>query len=243
MSAIPTMPGTDALDHMRRAIVCYCRRQEFLQPGATMSTSVYFFGGYQASANDMKLWFDTAKAQKPKIDFKTFHWASGLGPDGDKAVKAFRDSGQCKSVVAEIQASKVDLIYIVGHSSGCAIANAVDDSLKDDGQKVYNLKIYDKITLVALDGFLPNPTQLGRSSTQVWSAKYGDLKSLHYGLLLGKVGGRLQVYEPADCNKKTAVWSLHFSLVNKSASVTEINNPTEGYQKCQANLMWLTKEA
>ncbi len=198
-----------------------------------MSTSVFFFSGWKASADDMKKWLDTARAQKSKIDFNAFPYPDA-GSDGEDAVAAFKKSGQLKSVVKTITASKADLIYIVGHSSGCAIANDVDDHLKD----------HKKIALVALDGYVPDKEQRGRSNTQVWSAKCGEKTSLHFGELTSAVGADLEIYEPTDCTDKTTKWSLHFSLVNKSASSIEIKHATDGgYKNCQANLMWLTKEA
>jgi hypothetical protein len=138
-------------------------------------------------------------------------------------------------VADEIKASRADLIYIVAHSSGCAISNAVDDALKD----------HSKIALVALDGYAPSKKQRGPDRfTQVWSAKCDKLKSLSFDKLQSVVGADLQVYQPTDCNDKTTKWSLHFSLVNKSASSIEIKNAGDGgYRKCDANLMWLTKEA
>ena len=68
-------------------------------------------------------------------------------------------------------------------------------------------------------------------------------KSTHFDILQSVAGANLQVYQPTDCNDKTNEWSLHFSLVNKSTSSIKITQVTEGYQKCQANLCWLTKEA
>jgi len=195
-----------------------------------MSTSVFFFGGFKANADNMKVWLDTARAQKSKVDFNAFPYPDA-GPKDKDAVAAFK---QLKSVADAITKSKADLIYIVGHSSGCAIANAVDDALKD----------HSKIALVTLDGYVPDEKQRGRKSTQLWSAKCDDkLKALHFDILQSVPGANLQVYQPTDCNDKTNEWSLHFSLVNKSTSSIKITQVTEGYQKCQANLCWLTKEA
>ncbi len=130
-----------------------------------MSTSVFFFGGFKANADNMKVWLDTARAQKSKVDFNAFPYPDA-GPKDKDAVAAFK---QLKSVADAITKSKADLIYIVGHSSGCAIANAVDDALKD----------HSKIALVTLDGYVPDEKQRGRKSTQLWSAKCDDkLKAL-----------------------------------------------------------------
>ena len=197
-----------------------------------MSTSVFFFGGFGANADNMKVWLDTARAQKSKVDFNAFPYPDA-GPDDTEAVAGFK---QLKSVAGTIAKSRADLIYIVGHSSGCAIANAVDDKLKD----------HSKIALITLDGFVPDKDQRGRDSTKLWSAqcKNNDkLTAVHFATLSSVAGANLQLYKPTDCNDQTNKWSLHFSLVNKSASTVKITDVSQGYQKCQANLCWLTKEA
>jgi hypothetical protein len=53
-------------------------------------------------------------------------------------------------VIKKIEDSHADNIYIVGHSSGCAIANKVNSLLKGD---------HKNITLVDLDGFAPSGDQ------------------------------------------------------------------------------------
>src|SRR5262249_49395004 len=132
-----------------------------------MSAAVFFFGGWNASQNDIDAWVRSAKQQKPSITFTGFPYPSGASWDYDSAVDGFKKSGQYKSAVAAIQACSADSIYIVGHSSGCAISNAVDKGLKDTG----------KVVLAALDGFAPDSDQGKRSSTQVWAAVNGDAKS------------------------------------------------------------------
>jgi hypothetical protein len=189
-----------------------------------MSTCVFFFGGYHASQTDMDSWRKSAKAQQPNVEFNAFPWPHGAHADADSAVKTFHKSGKFKSAVAAIQASNADEIYVVGHSSGCAIANAVDDGLKD----------HTKIVLVALDGFTPSRHQLKRSSTQVWAAKCGDVKSRNYPAHLAV--GTLNVYQATDCK---TMWALHFSLVNAAANDSLVTSVATGYAKCMANLAWL----
>ncbi len=188
-----------------------------------MSAFVVFFGGYQATQSNMDAWLSSAKGQRPNIEFSAFSWPHGAGSGANSAVATFTKSGQYKSAVAAIQASKADKIYIVGHSSGCAIANAVDKGLKDTS----------KVVLVALDGFTPDSGQLIRSSTQVWGAVCGDVKSMNYP---GLAGGRRKVYEAKDCKSK---WALHFSLVNAAATDSLVKSIATGYVQCWANLAWL----
>lgn len=191
-----------------------------------MSTYVVFFGGYKATQTDMNVWLGSAKAQKTKVEFSAFPWPHGADPGAHSAVTTFTKSGHYKSAVAAIQASGADSIYIVGHSSGCAIANAVDSGLDD----------HSKIVLVALDGFAPDRKQLARSSTQVWAAECGHHKSRNYESLKHKVGGKLKVYKATDCN---TMWALHFSLVNTAATDSTVKSIATGYAQCRANLVWL----
>ena len=214
-----------------------------------MSTHVIFFGGWEASPTDMKRWQGSAKAQRPGVDFDAIPWPSGAASDAKSAVSAFKNkkTGRYKSVIDDIhaiqyanaQSANARKIYIVGHSSGCAIANAVDEGLTN----------HSDVVLVALDGFVPGPKQLARQSTQVWAAKTFPMPFLDEGIsrnyknLKNAVGSRLQVYYATPgC---TTEWALHFSLVNAAANdkiVTGKNSReivATGYTQCIANLVWL----
>ena len=82
-------------------------------PGSNqMSAFVVFFGGQDASPSDMDKWLNSARGQEPNLEFSAFPW-----PHGER---------QHKSAVAAIEASNANTVYLVGHSSGCASANAVD---------------------------------------------------------------------------------------------------------------------
>ena len=214
-----------------------------------MSAYVIFFGGWRATPADMQAWKGSAKAQRPGIDFDAIPWPSGAASDASSAVSSFKNkkTGRYKSVMddlramqwANAQSSNTSKIYIVGHSSGCAIANAVDEDLTD----------HSDVVLVALDGFVPGPKQLARQSTQVWAARTFPMPFLdggisrNYTALKKAVGSRLQVYFAAPgC---TTEWALHFSLVNAAANdkiVTGKNSReivATGYTQCIANLVWL----
>ena len=166
------------------------------------------------------------RVQQPDVQFSAFAWPRGAGADAPSAVTTFNKSGQFDAAASAIRSSDAELIYIVGHSSGCAIANAVDRSLKDHG----------KVVLVALDGFGPDRKQLARSNTQVWAAECDGVKSRNHRSLKAAVGGRLKVYTATDC--KTA-WALHFSLVNAAANDSAVKDIATGYANCRANLVWL----
>jgi hypothetical protein len=186
-----------------------------------MSVEVFFFGGYLASPNDMKRWVASAKALQPNIAFNAFHWY-----EKDKEKKA----------VAAIKASTADTIYVVGHSSGCANANAVEKSLAADK----SFEDASKLELVALDGFAPNAAQRKRTRTQIWSAVNGTHKAKNYDDLKNLLGKDLLEYQALpDC---TTRWALHFSLVNANASDSVVkagHHLATGYDQCKANLCWL----
>jgi predicted esterase len=198
-----------------------------------MSALVLFFGGWQASVLDMKAWTASAIQQNPGVMFDAYPYPVGASAKGEEAVAKFTDFTKATN---KIQASKADTIYIVGHSSGCAIANAVDARLKD----------HTKTILVALDGYCPSAVQLARPGTQVWVAESSTGKSLHYQDLQDSVKDYdrknkdwvwVNIYKaPADCSTKL---SLHFSLVNLSSSDDLVKFIPDGYKNCKANLSYL----
>jgi hypothetical protein len=203
-----------------------------------MSAYVLFFGGYKATISDIKAWTDSAIKQKPGVTFDGYPYPDGASADGGEAVKAFTNSKthDYATAIKKIEASKSDVIYIVGHSSGCAVANAVDAGLKDHTQ----------IILVALDGYAPSNAQLARPSAQVWVAESDTGRSLHYMdlqdrikdyNLKAKVKTQVKIYKAAaNCSTRL---SLHFSLVNLSSSDTLVQHIPNGYKDCQANLTWI----
>ena len=189
-----------------------------------MSTSIFFIGGYEASQSDIDSWLRSARQQKPSMAFFGFPWPDDTPSfPADSVVKGSKKSGQYKSALDAIEACSADKIYIVGHSSGCAIANAVDKGLKDKS----------KLVLVSLDGFIPDGEQLKRSSTQVWGAVCDGVKSRNYH---ERLGSRLKVYRATGCKTQ---WALHFSVVNAAATDKLVLTRQKGYFQCQANLAWL----
>lgn len=181
-----------------------------------MSMSVYFFGGYLASQVNMDVWLASARTQKAYVDFTAYKW--------------FDDKKESKCIAA-IKASDADFIWIVGHSSGCANANAVEEAFAKDTSR---------IVLVALDGFSPNKKQRDRTSTEIWSAKNGTFIARNYQALKNSLGHELQEYTARpDCTTK---WALHFSMVNENASDSVVkagNELATGYDQCKANLCFL----
>jgi len=192
---------------------------------ATQQIYVFFFGGYKSSQPNVNDWSNSAQKQRSDVTFNAFPYPDDTPADPpDNVLDKFR------SVIESIKNTKADKIFVVGHSSGCAIANGVARRLKDN----------DKIVLVALDGFLPDAKQLKRPSTQVWGAVSGNAKSFHYDDM--KSGGKEKFHEftaNPDCTTKVA---LHFSLVNTAANdkdIKDFHDLKNGYKACVANLCWL----
>jgi hypothetical protein len=201
-----------------------------------MSAFVLFFGGWQASLPDMKAWTASAMQQNPGVMFDAYPYPAGASQNGEEAVDRFNKAGDLAKAINKIQTSTAEVIYIVGHSSGCAIANRVDAGLKD----------HTKTILVALDGYCPSTEQLGRPGTQVWVAESSTGKSLHYQDLQDNVKDYdlknkdwvwVNIYKAsADCSTKL---SLHFSLVNLSSSDDLVKFIPDGYKNCKANLAFI----
>ena len=95
-----------------------------------MSAYVLFFGGWKASIPDIKAWTASAMKQKPGV-FDGYPYPDASS-DGEQAVKAFKNpkTNDYAKAIKKIEDSQSDVIYIVGHSSGCAVANEVDDGLR-----------------------------------------------------------------------------------------------------------------
>lgn len=194
-----------------------------------MSILVVFFGGYKASKTDMELWLASARKQRDDVRFEAFPYPDIPGAGEDAAVAGFKKQVGFDAVIKIIEGSGADTLFIVGHSSGCAIANELNSLVEED-------KFH--ITLADLDGFAPSPDQKKKSTVQAWSAD-GD-------------GGKKQSLWWASTKKishaihATNKYSLHFSLVNKAATddITglTLDDLKKGYAGCIANLDWLPKK-
>lgn len=192
-----------------------------------MSETVFYFGGFLASQPDINAWVRSAKEQKPTVEFIGFPWPKGASSGAASAVRTFSQGGRYDSVIDDIQSNGGDKIYIVGHSSGCAIANAVYAGLEYIGHHV----------LVALDGFTPSALQLDEETTQVWGAMCDGVQSRNFP---GLVKGRRRIYYAKNCKSQ---WPLHFSLVNTNASDANKalvgGDLSKGYTDCRANLCFM----
>jgi hypothetical protein len=191
-----------------------------------MSIYVVFFGGYQSSQPDMDVWKASAQNQRDDVKFDAFPYPGHAKSGDTSAVHGF--GKQFDGVITKIEDASADELFIVGHSSGCAIANELNSRLNGD---------HSHITLVDLDGFAPSGGQIKKSSVQAWCAEGagGKGQSLHWA------NGKKKFIAGSATQK----WSLHFSLANIAATdaITEVNYRSRGYAGCIANLCWLPNKA
>src|ERR1700722_9739859 len=125
-----------------------------------MSIHVVFFGGYRASQPAMDAWKTSAEKQRNDVKFDAFPYPEHATFRKQDAVDGF--GKKFDEVIKKIEDFGADTLFIVGHSSGCAIANKLNSLLKGD---------HSHITLVDLDGFSPSDDQVKKSSVQAWSAE------------------------------------------------------------------------
>ncbi len=191
--------------------------------------TIYFFGGYLSNQKDVDAWKQSA--EQSGVTVNAYPYPVGASA-GDPLEKWFRSKLIARDIITTIPEQN---IIIVGHSSGCAIAN-------DVAQATIHLG-YNRFTLIALDGFCPNTDLLALPNTKVWSAYYhGDdgsaEVSLNYDSLQERAGKNFNAYK-AKVREK---WPLHFSLVNLNVS-DDYDTLVEGYHECNANLVVLGLDA
>jgi len=187
-----------------------------------MSILYVFFGGFQADKTAMELWLASACNLRDDIKFLAYPYPSPHASD-TAAVAGFKKNVGFDTVIQKIKDVAADTLYIVGHSSGCAIANELNSQIEGD---------HTGITLIDLDGFAATHDQRKKSTFQIWSAEGGK-------------GGQSVNWDSSHkmypALHATQPWSLHFSLVNTAATdtITKENYAQTGYAGCIANLYWL----
>jgi predicted alpha/beta hydrolase family esterase len=201
-----------------------------------MSTFVLFIGGYGSKISDIEHWKTSAAGQRKDLTFDGFPWPPSAKDSSDtSAVSAFEAAKSMPEAIKKITDSSSNDVYIVGHSSGCAIANKIDEELA----KALGKSSKVTVNLVTLDGFKPSDAQRGRPTTQLWCAedsKNKSNKSKNYKFMKHLAG--LKLYQAQDC---TNIWSLHFSLVNSAVNDKTVGGYKDlpsGYLNCRANLCW-----
>jgi len=191
-----------------------------------MSIHAILFGGYQATQPQVDLWKTSAQQQRNDVTFDACPYPNTKDASRAGAVAAFGDK-LFDAMKWRIEDVGADTLFIVGHSSGCAIADELNSRIAGD---------HSNITLVDLDGFGPLPGQVKGSSVQAWSAEGAGGKGKSYNWSSGA--------KKFISSSATQVWSLHFSLVNTAATdkITKETYPQIGYAGCVANLCWLPKK-
>jgi hypothetical protein len=181
--------------------------------------NIFFFGGYESTYDDVDAWAFSVDKKLPEATAIGWAYPEGALSGNPLATWKQEISEQIGRHVA--LTSEWKPCIIVGHSSGCAIANDIAEHALAFGAENFRL--------IALDGFRPNDELLALPGTAVWSAECGDARSLNYDGL--KDCERFKVYE-ANVRHQ---WPLHFSLVNLNVSDDHVAI-TDGYRNCDANL-------
>jgi hypothetical protein len=191
---------------------------------------VLYFGGFLSTQKDMDAWVASATKQVgDKFSFEAFHYPTSAKSDDVSAVKGF-GSAKISELAKRINDDKTHQYVIVGHSSGCAISNAVaEKALGLQGGKARNFR------LVALDGFRPGKDLFAKMDITCWSAKNGQHKARNWDSMFASP--KFKAYEACNCGSQA--WCLHFSLVNKKATDATVQSISQGYANCEANLEWL----
>lgn len=192
-----------------------------------MSIHVIFIGGYHATQPQVDLWKTSAQQQRGDVSFDACPYPDTEQASRAGAVNQFGDK-RFDALKWRIEDIGADTLFIVGHSSGCAIANELNSRIAGD---------HSGITLVDLDGFSPLSDQIKGSSVQGWSAEGSGNKGTSLNWSKGN-----KKFISGSCTQE---WSLHFSLVNLAATnkITKANYRDIGYAGCVANLCFLPKKS
>ena len=188
---------------------------------------IFYFGGYRSTHDDVVAWKNSLEDKLTKLLYvapqvTVFHYPDGASAGNPLAQWRHQST---EWIIQQMEDSLNNMI--VGHSSGCAIANDVAEHALFEGKK---------FRLIALDGFCPNDKLLALPGTRVWSAanmtvgKY----SLNFWALKARANHCFCVYQ----TKVEEKWPLHFSLVNLNVDDDHIQL-AEGYRNCDTNLQVL----
>lgn len=182
-----------------------------------MSMYVVFIGGYLSSQHDMHVWKASASKQVRCLSLPRACKLVGCGcsPGFEK---------QLAAVVSDVESASANAFFIVGYSSGCAIANALNARASGD---------HSRITLFNLDGFRARHDQIHGSKVKAWCAHGPGPKDKSIYWAEDK-----EEYHFSSAKTPSA---LHLSSVNKAATNTigGDNLWKTGYPGCVANLCWL----
>ena len=208
-----------------------------------MTLRALVFLGYESTLADANVYLASAQELRGDVQWNVWSYPRGAGADAQSALNAFGND-RFDQVISIIRGEPDTKHYVVGHSSGCAIANAVVAGLGDPPA------FSARVRLVALDGFRPSELIMAdHPDTECWHAwcngsnvpgigpfSRGSVRSLNWDY--GNEGKPwFKTYRATNCFGE---WALHFSLVNKAASDATVIDIAHGYNDCIANLDVLT---
>jgi len=192
---------------------------------------IFYFGGYEATTAEVDLWQKSALAQTGgDYQFNVYPYPAGASSSASSAIKGF-GQGNINVLAKEIIDNASTQFIIVGHSSGCAIADAIAAGvIAQASTTVLNVR------LVVLDGFLPSSEVKEKMPYKCYSAYDDGHYSLNWSAMK-TCGNNFVPLETPYCGSD--IWCLHFSLVNSAATSSIVKTIPEGYTDCVANLAWL----
>lgn len=190
---------------------------------------VLFFGGYGASPEQMSCWEKGARAQNSYASyiFQAVAYPEGSASDMASVLKA----GELivKKWADEINLHPERKYFIVGHSSGAALANRVAELVARPQQ----------IELVDLDGFAASASlQKKAKTTCVYAVQTVTGMQSRNAISMKEACRLSHAYKDSKCQTP---WCLHFSLVNTQVapSLSGADFKKNGYLGCGTNLDWL----
>lgn len=201
---------------------------------------VILFGGYGATAADMRLW-ERAAAQDlvygRAFEFEGIGYPNAAGSNVMRAVAAARAT--LDSVADRLRAMPGRRVVVAGHSSGAALAVSTVSRV---GQG-------DTIKLISLDAGInterpPDPGFFPITNLECWSAVSGDEQSFGYRRTQTLCTSRFFVLRTSRCSTPIC---LHYALINRTPapdltfkqSRALTDGVSGGYANLSVNLDWL----
>ncbi|MGZ3723841.1 MAG: hypothetical protein ACXVA9_12950 [Bdellovibrionales bacterium] len=187
-------------------------------------TPVVFFGGHNASEDQMVAWKNRNNANSAynsRFDFEA-HWLNNAANDkGDVETKNAANIAAC--VAAINNSSFTGKVVLMGHSDGAWAVNAIVRGVRPENRH--------KIKVVNLDGYASNGPEFADVSVSCWTS-YNTAaqptppqscsqisegaRSFYRDQMVG-CKGTCRIFPVGDCPAtKEGRWCLHFKLVNSN---------------------------
>jgi hypothetical protein len=210
---------------------------------------VLYFGGYLATKAQASCWAKGAKMANSRYDYQGFPWPEGLRGSGAASAESEAATLLITPALKQLlsPANSKRKFVIAGHSSGAAMANRVAREALSR-----NPRLASRLTLVALDGFIPSASLrsrvpvicVGARSEHGVSRNFSGMQKCNEDTRsAGGNPSRTWVYRDQRAKACQTPWCLHFTVINKATPPT-LGQKTwsrRGYEGCtgNANVDWL----